>query len=338
MGERRVRPRAVRAEVEHVQGHARPRPPLAHPRRRGARLVRQQRAGHVAGVRVTDDDVGRPGGAVGQPDPGHAAALDEDPLDLGAQFDAAAQPFQEAAEGSHDRGGAPDRVVHAPAQLELHQEGEQGRGPRRVTPDQQGVEGQRPAEERVPHRAVHEVAHAQHRAVLQQVGQHPQHRGQRHHRAFRVRVEGVEDRGDAGLQALVARHVRGAEAGDLGEHRRLVGPEVEGGAVVVEHAVVRVEGHERDVVGEPLAGQREELLEEVRGGEDGGAGVEAEAVEDPLGGAAPELVPPLQHRDVVARAGEPDGRGEAAASAAHHDDTGGGHGREVVTWGSTCSG
>jgi len=92
------------------------------------------------------------------------------------------------------------------------------------------------------------------------------------------------------------------------------------------------------VVGEPLAGQREELLEEVRGGEDGGAGVEPEAVEDPLGGAAPELVPPLQHRDVVARGGEPDGRGEAAESAAHHDDTGGGHGREVVTWGSTCSG
>ncbi len=83
----------------------------AHPRRTRAAAARGLCASSVPdtwpGSASLTTTIGRPGRAVGQPDPGHAAALDEDPLDLGAQFDAAAQPFQEAAEGSHDRGGAP---------------------------------------------------------------------------------------------------------------------------------------------------------------------------------------------------------------------------------------
>ena len=101
-------------------------------------------------------------------------------------------------------------------------------------------------------------------------------------------------------------------------------------AVRPQEAEGRVDGQERDVVGHPPARGAEQLLEDPRIIQQGGAGVEAEPVLfDPVRAAADQRVG-LVERHLEAGAAQVNGRAEAAEPAADDEDAAGDHGRPVV--------
>ena len=250
MGERSVRPGAVGAEVEHVQRHARP----GRPQPQSCEAVRraQQALVRVARVGVGDHDVGVEFGAVLEAHPTARPDSTRICSTAAPHSISAAQPLQQRAERVDDRGGAADGVVHAPAPLELDDQGVQRGSARRMAADQQRMERKGLSQERIADAAVDEPLHAERRAMPEQEGQHPQHHVQLHHRPLGVRIEGVEDPAHATAEPDVAALVRGAALGDLLLHPRGVGVEVEVRSVLVERAVERVERHELHVVLESL--------------------------------------------------------------------------------------
>ena len=164
-------------------------------------------------------------------------------------------------------------------------------------------------------------------AVNGAVALEPHHRGD----DARHRLPGVErnvcelleaDREDVlahADEALVTGEIPRRELPDLGPHRRRVARVVEHGAVVKTDPV---EGRHRDelhVIRELLPAELPELLEEEGRGDDGGPGVEREALLAEDARPAARLVVPLEDGDVVAPGAEPDGGGEPAEATADDD-------------------
>ena len=95
-----------------------------------------------------------------------------------------------------------------------------------------------------------------------------------HHVSLGERVEGAEHPRGTVDQPVEAGDVVGADGLDRGAHLLDVVRVVQVPAVGGEDAVEGVDRPQLDVVGEAASGQREQLVEQVRCGEDGGSGVE----------------------------------------------------------------
>src|SRR5262249_10455530 len=130
-----------------------------------------------------------------------------------------------------------------------------------------------------------------------------------------------------GDEADVAVDVAGAELAHFGGHALGVAGVVEDAAVVEADAVERVDGDERDVLFELLAGEREQLFEQEGRGDDRRAAVEGEAGVAVDVAAAAGLVALVDERDGEAAGLQADGGGESAEAGADDDDRGRGHER-----------
>jgi hypothetical protein len=124
------------------------------------------------------------------------------------------------------------------------------------------------------------------------------------------------------IEAVVPIDIGRVESRHLIPHAGGVAAVVEVRAVVEPNPVERVHGLERHVVAHLLTTQRPQFLQQVRGGDDGGAGIEGEAVLLPYVGAAANFVQLLQDRHAVALGTQAHGRGQATKAAADHDGMG----------------
>ena len=210
--------------------------------------------------------------------------------------------------------------MHATLALEPGDQGVDGAGGERVAADQERMEAEDGAQPVILDEFRDEAVDAAPAAEADEVGGDAGHVGpvQERHVAELLEADAV-DLLAGGHEAVVASDVVGREAGDLGAHGVGVAAVVEGGAVVEADAVERVDRAEFDVVGEGAAAQRPEFFEEDRRGDDGGAGVEGEAVLAEDGGAAAGFGEALEDGDAVAAGAEPDGGGEPAEAAADDD-------------------
>ena len=117
-------------------------------------------------------------------------------------------------------------------------------------------------------------------------------------------------------EAVVAGDVAGRQPGDLCAHGGGVAAVVEHRPVVEPDAIERRNGHQRDIVGQALAAQGPQLLEEEGRGDDGGPCVEREAIDLVYPRPAARLGKFLEHRDAIAAGAEPYSGGQAAEAAA----------------------
>jgi hypothetical protein len=116
----------------------------------------------------------------------------------------------------------------------------------------------------------------------------------------------------------VAVHVRGVHPPNLLDQPRLVGDVIEGHAVAPLKPVERSHRQQADIVGHSPAGEREQLLQAVRGGDHGRPGIEDVAAILVDGGPATGLIVGLVADRLEAHRLQADGRGEAAKAAADH--------------------
>jgi hypothetical protein len=123
---------------------------------------------------------------------------------------------------------------------------------------------------------------------------------------------------------LVTRYVGGCEAGDFSTHGGPVTAVIEGFATVEADAVERGHRTQGDVVSQLTLAQGPEFFQQERRRDDGGTGIEGEAVLAVDPGPATGAVQFLQHRDPVATCAQSNGGGEPAEAAA--DDHGMGFG------------
>lgn len=91
---------------------------------------------------------------------------------------------------------------------------------------------------------------------------------------------------------------------------------IDDGAVLPEEAIERRDRHQVDVVGQPFARRLEELLETMRRGDHGGAGVEREPLVLVDVGAPARLVALLEDRGGNAGGLQADGQRQPAEPAA----------------------
>ena len=128
----------------------------------------------------------------------------------------------------------------------------------------------------------------------------------------------VEDAPGVRQQPQVAVPVVRRDAPDFGQRVVQRAAVVEVIAIGKTEAVPRRQRNQLDVIGQPLAEQLEQLLEQEGRGDHGRAGVMAEAValEDP--GPTAELLAPVQQRDPIAFGPQAQGCGNAAITGAHH--------------------
>jgi hypothetical protein len=83
--------------------------------------------------------------------------------------------------------------------------------------------------------------------------------------------------------------------------------------------VERIHRQELDVLLEPLAEQREQLVEQVRRRDDGGTGVEGEAVLPEDARSAARLVECFAERHAISQRSQPESGGDAAESRTDDD-------------------
>ena len=123
-------------------------------------------------------------------------------------------------------------------------------------------------------------------------------------------------------EGLVAFDVAGRNAADFLAHEGGIARAGHHRAVMEADVVEGIERLQRHVIGERGTGERPQLLEDEGGGDDGGAGIEGEAVLAEHRGAAARLLQLLEHADAVAPRAQPDRRGEPAQAAADHGGMG----------------
>ena len=106
------------------------------------------------------------------------------------------------------------------------------------------------------------------------------------------------------------------ELGEFGSHEVVFLVEIDGGFPFEEIAPLGGDGVELDVVGHLLTGAVEEVFEELRQGEDGGAEVEGVAVEFFNVEFASDAFVFLEDLDFVSGGAKRDGGGESAEAGA----------------------
>ena len=284
-------------------------------------LRRHQMAIGPGGVGVGDDHVGGDDLAGDQAHAGGTLPGDGDLRHLGVAADLVALPCDEPHQALDQAAGAAHGRVHPPVTLQEGDQGIDGGDRQGVAADQQGMEGQDHAQARIldvlGDQAVDGPVAAQPHHVRDDLGHVPE------------RVEGhvaelLEAHPIDGLAflhvAVVAGDVAGGEAGDLGADLGRVAAVVEGVAIVEADAVKGHHGHEGDVVGEALAAQAPELLQDEGRGDDGRPSIEGKAI------LAEDIGPPargvelLQDRHPIPPRPQAHRRRQAAKAAA--DDQG----------------
>jgi len=259
--------------------------------------------------------------AVGKPDPGGAAVLDDDLLHrraaahLGAEV--AQQPLHRLDQRVHPAHGEVDPLLA----LQVGDDAVDGAGAERVATDEERVEGEDGAQARVVEVTRGEAVDALGRAEAEQLRDDAGEGAGRQERLAGQVGEGAGvDALGCGEEAPVAGHVARVEAGDLLLVRFRPGPVVEPAAVREEESVEGAERHQGQVGRARAAGSRPEVVEELRGGDEGGAHVEGEARLAMLGGAAAEPGACLDQGHGVPGALQADRGGQAAEAAADDDD------------------
>ena len=116
----------------------------------------------------------------------------------------------------------------------------------------------------------------------------------------------------------VAVHVGGVHPPDLLDQPRLVGDVVEGHPIGPLEPVERCHRQQADIVGQPPAGEREQFLQALWGGDHGRPGIEDVAAILVDGGPATGLIVGLVADRLEAQRLEADSRGETAKAAADH--------------------
>ena len=119
-----------------------------------------------------------------------------------------------------------------------------------------------------------------------------------------------------GEETLIASDIARAEARHLGDHLRLVTAVIEPAAIVEADPIERIHQAQVDIIGHALAAQRPEFFKQEGRGNDGGTGIEDEAVAAVHVGTATGRVQFLEHRDLITARGETDGRRQAAEATA----------------------
>jgi hypothetical protein len=256
-----------------------------------------------------------------RPPRSRAPALDDDLLRLRRQLERAAERGEQLDQRAHDGAGAAAREPHAPFALEVGNERVDRRGGERIAADQQRMERQHHAQRLVADVLAHELPHRQVRAQ-------PDHRRHDLEHVARARerdvAELLESDGEDLLRLAhepsVAVDVAGGEARHFGVHALGIAGVVEHAAVGKTDAVERVDRHQLEVLLHLASGEREQLLEQKRRGDDGGPAVEREPgvaidVGAPAGGVA--LV---DHGDGKSARLQANGRGQPAEAGAddHH--------------------
>lgn len=114
--------------------------------------------------------------------------------------------------------------------------------------------------------------------------------------------------------------ILGSDRGDLPFHRRDVGGALELASGAEDEAVLGVEAHHGDLVIEPRAGHGENLPEDLRIQEEGGAEVEPEPSRFDGGGPTADEGHALEEADSLTAGGEEDGGGEPSRTCADDGD------------------
>ena len=205
----------------------------------------------------------------------------------------------------------------------LFQEGDQavhrGRG-ERVAADQQRVEREHHAQLGVAEMLGDQAVHAAIALQLDHIRSDLQHVGEvveRHvAKLFKADPEDVFRRFH---EAIIGRHIFGADLRDLPQHVFLVVGIIEVRAVVEADAIERVHRLQDDIVRQLLAAELPQLLEQIRRGDDGRAGVESETILAINVAAATRCIELFQHRDAIALRPQTNCCGETTETRADHD-------------------
>ncbi len=207
--------------------------------------------------------------------------------------------------------------MHAELALEIGDHAVDGGDPERVAADEEGMEAQRHADARVLHARGHMLVHGAPGAQLHQVRQDAQHvhRRAEGHMAKLFEADPV-DRFALRHESVVARHVTGRQPAHLGAHPRGIAAAGEDRAVVEADRIEGIERAQLHIVGELASRERPQFLEKERRGDDGGAGIEGEAILPEHTGAPAGLLELFEHRDAIALGAKPDGGGQPAQTAA----------------------
>ena len=239
-----------------------------------------------------------------------------DPPDGCREPELAPDLLVELHESADERARCPAREEDAPVPLEVVDEGVDGARLEGVPAHEERVEAQRLAQVVVLDEALDGAVDRAVGPQANEVGGHLHHvREAQERHAGQLLVALDEDLPRVRDEGAVASDVARREPPDLLLHVLLVAVVVEGDAVGPGQAVEGSHRQHLDVVGHPPAGHREELLEALGRGDDGGAGVERVALVPVDVGAAPGEVALLEENGADAAGLEPDGGGEPAEAA-----------------------
>ena len=308
----------IGAEIDHEERHGEAHPLHLGVAHGGACLGRQQRAIGLRHVPVAHHRVGLERFAVYQLHAGCAAAgrVDRDLLDFALEANRAAKILERLHEPPHECPSATHGEQHAPLLLQLVDERVHRGRLVRIAADQQRMEREHLAEALVLEILVSECRDRDVGPGADQVGEHFDHRTGREERLVDERHAHVEDLPRLVAELQVAGDVVGIELTHLTHDGVAVAVVMEDRPVFEPDVIERIEQDELDVLFGFPAGQREELVDEPRCGDDRGAGIERETILFEHVPAAAGLVELFDNRDIVALCLQANGGGESAEAAA----------------------
>ena len=324
---------AVGPEIDEKKGHAVAHffeptvgPFVAH--RRGDFLTVE--IGHIG---VRDDHLGAKGFPGAKTDSGHSVIFDEKLVNRSVEAKLTAQVLEEFDEGLHEGAGAPHGKVHAPLALEVVDHGVDRRGLERVAANEKGMERENFPQALVFHVAASHLPNGTVGAETDKVGGHPEHVGEMGERLVGQFDEGpLEDGMGFADEAAVAFEIVGGKTLDLRLHVGLIASVLERIAVVPDNPVKRVAGNDPDIVGGFFLVEGKKLIQEKRGGEDGGAGIVGETLVAKNGSAAAWLFQSLEEGDLISTGLQANGGSQAPESGSNHDSGGAGGGVQREDW------
>ena len=312
----------VGAEVDHEERHR-----IVEPFEVPVRVLRAHGRADEAHVGVRHVAVGHHDvrrqhlGAVQPNARGPPARRVHDDLARGCrQAERAAQLLEQLHQRAHQCPHAAHREPDAPLLFEVVDQRVDARGAEGVAPDQQGVEREHLPQPLVGDVGIHQLHDRAVCAQPHEVGQHARQAAERQERLVDQVESGREDAGGLLAEATIAGHVVRIESRDFRLDLRLLSRVAEDRAVLEADVVERLHRHHGHVVRHLPAGQCEQLVDQLRGGDDRRATVEGEAILLVHVGSPARLVTLLDDGDVVAGRLQADRRREPTEPRPDDDD------------------